>query len=291
MAERNETVRRTADAERGSTPGTGPASSGLLPVLMTASVDTRGMKSGMFTAAEREKMYVETVRFYLDTICRDPRQKIVFCDNSGWDLTSLRTKVGRPSDAVEWLSLDPNDFDISRGKGYNEMILMSQAVERSKFIREAGAFFKVTGRYPVYNLGYLVKRASKAIFADGIKWYCDIKDHPIYDWLRLGWNGHDADARLFAVTNDYYREHLAPLTEQNDEYGGLSIEQIFFRAAKAADPKDVIDRFPREPHFGGQAGHRNSGAWTWSENHDCPIERTKQFVGNCIRIFIPWLKF
>ena len=65
----------------------------LLPVLMTASVDTRGMKGALFAEAEREKMYVETVRYYLDTICRDPRQKIVFCDNSGWDLASLREKV------------------------------------------------------------------------------------------------------------------------------------------------------------------------------------------------------
>ena len=65
----------------------------LLPVLMTASVDTRGMKGALFAASEREKMYVETVRYYLDAICRDPRQKIVFCDNSGWDLASLREKV------------------------------------------------------------------------------------------------------------------------------------------------------------------------------------------------------
>ena len=61
---------------------------------MTASVDTRGMKGAMFAATEREKMYVESVQFYLDTICRDPRQKIVFCDNSGWNLASLREKVG-----------------------------------------------------------------------------------------------------------------------------------------------------------------------------------------------------
>ena len=32
----------------------------LLPVLMTASVDTHGMKGALFSAAEREKMYVGT---------------------------------------------------------------------------------------------------------------------------------------------------------------------------------------------------------------------------------------
>lgn len=290
MAEGNGTVHRTADAERVATPGTGPASGALLPVLMTASVDTRGMVGARYTAEEREKMYSEAVRFYLDTICRDPRQKIVFCDNSGWDLASLRTKVGRPTDAVEWLSLDPADFDISRGKGYNEMILMSQAVERSRFIREAGAFFKVTGRYPVYNLGSFVKRASKAIFADGIKWYCDIKDHPIYDWLRLGWCGHAFECRLFGVTNAYFRERLVPLTGQCDDAAGELLEGVLFRAVKAADPADVVTRFPREPHLGGVAGHVIDTI-AWSCQQDCAKEKAKRLIGNFIRIFLPWLKF
>jgi len=264
----------------------------LLPVLMTASVDTRGMKGALFAAAEREKMYVETVRYYLDTICRDPRQKIVFCDNSGWDLPSLLAKVGRPSDAVEWLSLDPNDFDISRGKCYNEMLLMTQAVERSRFIREAGAFFKVTGRYPVYNLGSFVKRASKAIFADGIKWYCDIKDHPIYDWLRLGWCGHAFDVRLYAVENDFFLKRLAPFLPELNEYEwGHKIDDILYREVKEIRDVPIIDRFPREPHYGGQAGHAHNGGWTWSADHDCPLERAKRLVGNFIRIFLPGLKF
>lgn len=262
----------------------------LLPVLMTASVDTRGMKGARFEAKDREKMYAEALRFYLDTICRDPRQKIVFCDNSGWDLASLRAQIGERADAVEWLSLDPKDFDISRGKGYNEMILMTQAVERSQFIREAGAFFKVTGRYPIYNLGFFVKRASRAIYKDGVKWYCDIKDHPIYDWLRLGWNGHAFDCRLFGVTNAFFLEKLYPLTEQCNDATGDLLEGVLFHAVKATDPTDVVMRFPREPHFGGVAGHVVD-AISWSSRQDCAKEKVKRFVGNCIRIFLPGLKF
>ena len=66
----------------------------LLPVLMTASVDTRGMANGRYSAEEREKMYVETIQYYLNTICRNSDQRIVFCDNSGWDMQSIREKVG-----------------------------------------------------------------------------------------------------------------------------------------------------------------------------------------------------
>ena len=265
-----------------------PSTHPLLPVLMTASVDTRGMVGARYAAQEREQMYADALRFYLDNLCHDPRQKIVFCDNSGWDLSSLRAKVG--GDAVEWLSLAPGDFDISRGKGYNEMILMAQALERSRFIRGAGAFFKVTGRYPIYNLAYFVRRASRAIYADGKKWYCDIKDHPIYDWLHLGWNGHAFDCRLFGVTNAFFLEKLFPLTEQCNDATGDLLEDVLFRAVKATEPSDVILRFPREPHFGGMAGHYMN-CLSWSQNQDCTKEKFKRLLGNTIRTFLPSLKF
>ncbi len=262
----------------------------LLPVLMTASVDTRGMAGARYTAQEREKMYIEAIRYYLDTICRNPCQKIVFCDNSGWDLESLREKVGCPSDSVEWLSLSPDDFDISRGKGYNEMLLMAQAVARSCFIRDAGGFFKVTGRYPIYNLGFFVKRASKAIFADGKEWYCDIKDHPIYDWLHLGWNGHSLECRLFGVANGFFCEKLAPLTEQCNDATGDLLEDVLFRAVKGMSSDTIVMRFTREPHFGGVPGHFIQNL-AFSQSHDCAKEKVKRFIGNFIRIFLPWLKF
>jgi hypothetical protein len=268
----------------------------LLPVLMTASVDTRGMAGALYAAQDREKMYVETIRYYLSTICRDPRQKIVFCDNSGWDLNSVRGKVGDAGDVIEYLSLDPNDFDITKDKSYNEMILMRQASERSNFIREAGGFFKVTGRYPIYNLGLFVKRASKAIFKDGKVWYCDHKDHPLYKWFGLNWCSKYYEARLYGVTSDFFRESLFPLMLQKNpqDYsrGVYSIELSFLRALETTPKESVVDRFPREPHIGGVAGHQNKAkSWTWSENHDSPLEKAKRFVGNCIRIFIPWLKF
>ncbi len=262
----------------------------LLPVLMTASVDTRGMKCARFAAEEREKMYIRAVRYYLDTICRDPRQKVVFCDNSGWDLASFRAKVGRGAERIEWLSLDPNDFDISRGKGYNEMILMRQALERSPAIRAAGAFFKVTGRYPIYNLGYFVKKASKAIYAHGKKWYCDVKDHPIYEWLHLGWNGHSLECRLFGVTNDFFCEKLVPLTEECNDAEGKELEGVLLRGLKRMSLEGIVTRFKREPHFGGVAGHYIPSI-AWSEDQDCFKEKFKRALGNFIRIFMPWLKF
>ena len=37
----------------------------MMPLLLTASIDTRGMRGAMFSAEERERMYVDTLNFYI----------------------------------------------------------------------------------------------------------------------------------------------------------------------------------------------------------------------------------
>ena len=66
-------------------------SSQLIPLLMTASVSTRGMKGACFSDEQREQMYLETLRYYLETLPED--QPIVFADNSGWGLEVFGKKV------------------------------------------------------------------------------------------------------------------------------------------------------------------------------------------------------
>ena len=64
---------------------------GRLPLLMTASVSTRGMKGACFSDEQREQMYLETLRYYLETLPED--QPIVFADNSGWNLGQFRSRL------------------------------------------------------------------------------------------------------------------------------------------------------------------------------------------------------
>lgn len=113
---------------------------------MTASVSTRGMVGACFTDEEREKMYRESLMIYEKMLIGGGGEtyKIVFVDNSGWDLSSIKSSV-KENPSIEFLSLDSEDFDVTKGKGYNELLLINKAVEKSVFIREAGGFFKVNG--------------------------------------------------------------------------------------------------------------------------------------------------
>ena len=56
----------------------------MLPILLTASVETRGMKGAKFSAREREKMYVDTLNYYISDLSKRKGDFIlVFAENSG----------------------------------------------------------------------------------------------------------------------------------------------------------------------------------------------------------------
>lgn len=97
---------------------------------------------------------MDTLLFYRNELLTEEKYKIVFVDNSGWNLSSITSYVeGNPS--IEFLSLNPADFDVTKGKGYNELLLINKAIENSVFIKEAGGFVKVTGRYQYTILNIL----------------------------------------------------------------------------------------------------------------------------------------
>ena len=269
-----------------------------LPILMTASVSTRGMKGADFSDAEREAMYVTTIRYYLEVLLKkDQERKIVFADNSGWDLGRIKAQFSEaPDNRIEFISLDVNDFDISKGKGYNETILINKAIERSNVVRSVGAFMKVTGRYPIFNLGYYLKEADRFI-ANGGLYYGDMKDHKLYDAIFPGntakWNGHAAYTVLFATTVDFWREHLSPLLPKINDYTGDWIECVWYRELiKWRNNKDkhVSLRFKREPICGGLQGSVGD-TFAFTKDNNSAKAKVMRFVGNCIRAFTPWFWF
>lgn len=272
-----------------------------LPILMTASVSTQGMKGARYTDLEREQMYIGALSYYLHNLMSsDPQQKIVFAENSGWDLNRIKTALSEYDiDRVEFIALPKEAFDISRGKGYNELLLINLAIEKSATIQERGAFFKVTGRYPIYNVSRFINEASDA-FGKGAEFYCDVKDHCIFDMLHLGWCGHSADARLFAVKVSYYQKHIGCWYHELNDYNGHLLEELLFQDVKRAYGKGrnrftgvvadgiIIARFSREPVFGGMEGSMID-AVSFSADQNSLKNKIKRLIGNGFRLFLPWI--
>ena len=138
---------------------------------------------------ERMNDYVRALSFYCsirDTII--PR--IVFIENSGFDLSPLSDVVSRADAAhrVEFLSFNGLDHPPRYGRGYGEFKLLDYAMDNSKTLANAGAatiLWKVTGRYRVLNIGRIVRTAPP-----NSDLYCDMRKWPV-PWV---------DLRIFGCT-------------------------------------------------------------------------------------------
>lgn len=93
--------------------------------VMSASINPNGM-AGLSPEAvvNREDQYLSTLRFYA---AQPGIEHILFVENSAWDLSRLRREV--PSEKIQWVSLDENNFPREWGKGYGEFLLMDRAVD------------------------------------------------------------------------------------------------------------------------------------------------------------------
>ena len=269
-----------------------------LPILMTASVSTRGMKGACFSPEERERMYIDTLCFYRDEILRkDNDRRIVFVENSGWDLANIKACVDGFGNQVEFISLPPDGFDISRGKGYNEILMINAALKVSRFITEAGAFLKVTGRYPVYNIGYFLGKAEIFFEDCGGQLYCNMKDHVLYDvlffWRKRKWTGHAVGTALFAATSDFYGKILAYSYSMCDDSTGRFVECVWHGIlVKYRRMKDrrVCLRFRRTPVCGGVQGSMPQSFMARSNNNGVR-NRVFRVVDSFLRICMPWFWF
>lgn len=258
-----------------------------IPLVMTATIDPRGMTGlSVNDIAERAGQYRSTLEYYLGSgIFR----QIVFVENSGYDLSQFRALASaHPSVTVEIISCDMNDYPRHLGKSYGEMLILDHVVEHSALVKVAGEFVKVTGRFPILNIDKLLTEAERRR-----PWelFCDCKDHPVYDWLRLGWNGHAADTRFFIVSTDFYRRNFYGRYAELDDSAGKLIESLFFQVSKERSQfEPIIRRFRTEPEYSGKAGHVQISI-IGTNNYSGLMARSKRSIRRIARKVCPWFWF
>lgn len=254
---------------------------------MTATINTNGMDGlSVENIDERIGQYVKTLQYYVNSDCVS---QIVFVENSGWDLSWLSRQVTTNGKVeIEYVSLDLNDFPRERGKGYGEFCLLDEGVLRSQLIKAATHFVKVTGRFPIVNLSRLLKEAESK---GDIKLFCDLKDHKIYDWLGLNWDGHHGDTRFYVVSKDFYNTNFMGKYRELDDSKGLGAEWLMYQVAKdnICNP-GVYCRFKTEPIFSGKAGHMPKSIID-SNDYSGSKQRIKRGCRQLGRKLVPWFWF
>ncbi len=199
-------------------------------LLLTGCINPNGMPFTQLTnTSERQKQYVDAIHFYI--IHTD--YKIVFCENSNTDISSL---LNNDHNRLEILTFLGNQ-DKLRGKGYGEAEIIEYALCHSSFIHENNnIIIKITGRLVVNNIRQII---------ESIKYNKDFVTCLFHSNLKF------ADSRIFCGTTAFFREFLKNKEHINDS------KEIFFEHVLASTVLESSYRFipfTEEPLISGISG-------------------------------------
>lgn len=254
----------------------------MIPVLLTATVDPKGMQGASFSVEDRMRMYVDAVDFYVSK-----GLKVVFAENSG-QVNSVRAVMLHKN--VEWLDVSGSEYDQTRGKGYNETILIKKAIEQSRLIQESGCFFKVTGRLKVLNIDSLLSECAKRM---PLKFLADCKDHKLYEFLHMPINGHAGECRYWFATVDFFICRMLPHLDSMNDYSNppcLAEDAMLAVCRETRGQEGCKDRFRTQARISGRGGHDlgKGLSFFYSTDNDSLALRFKCALRQTLRYIMPF---
>lgn len=181
----------------------------IIPILLTATINPGNYSFvGRVGLENREQDYFEAVDFYVNK-----GYSIVFIDNSNFISQRIINKNSSNSN-FEYLTFASKDSHL--GKGHGELEILNYAFENSKFVKEAGAFIKISGRFVISNVEEIVKA---------------LKELNTYHYCNFSRDLFWADTRLMVLTKDFYDNFFKPKCILFlDENKGAFFEKVYARA-------------------------------------------------------------
>ena len=213
-------------------------------LLLTATIDP-GEYTDLLVSEllpMRVAEYQSSLEFWLQY--EDPRIcKIVFCENSGADLTILKEfcdeycRINCLDRTVEWISFFGNQRLPGFHYGYSELGSIDYALENSTTLRDTQKFIKITGRLTFPTLGRLLDNLPRDLVfaADCHRYPQDAGDLKVR--MRT---------QLIVCRTDFYREYLLGIRRKMSAECSFC-EELFMRELwPMRNSHDVVLRFPVE---------------------------------------------
>jgi hypothetical protein len=161
-------------------------------LLLTSTIRPKPGQPQLLLSDPKERLrdYANALSFQVSLLERNTIDWIVFADNSGYDLSPLRSRY--PSSRIEWISFHDLDYDASYHRGYGESRLIDHAFAASATLSSLAPVdrvWKVTGRYIVRNLRTIIAFTPRSFDI-----YCDLRgswaEMSLMAWSPLGYELH-----------------------------------------------------------------------------------------------------
>ena len=224
----------------------------------------------------RLKDYQTALHFWLHY--PDERiREIVFTDNSGYDLSSLKALAEdnpyhREIEFLQVVEPPLPPANLNLGYGYGEGDLMDQSFMKSKILAASEYIVKVTGRLYFPDLSRLISRMRKDV---------DI----LIDGRHIPFQkAYYVATTLFIVRHDFYMNHLYGIKEKilTERVG---IEGCYYKTLIPLyrnNKKKIQLRFPVNAPPVGIGAH-------WNKNYSAGIWRCVEVLRGFFRMFLPFL--
>lgn len=212
-----------------------------IAILLTATVNPAGMP-GVARSDSRTRLqdYVRAFTRWIDRTS----YPLVFCENSGADLSPIKRLAGRRKDReVEILGFEGNDFPRSLGKGYGEMNILKFLLRQSTLLADCDFAVKVTGRCFVRNIHQLAG---------------PLEANPNIGVMAGFKKEHRARSQIFAFRPSFLRDYFLPLQKDVNEAEKVYFEHVLARAIGLAREDGLgWSDFPEDPVLEGHSGTTN----------------------------------
>lgn len=183
-------------------------------LLITSSIKVHAEQVKLVNENERLSLTLEAIKKWQVSY---PGIKIVLCDGSNYNFNSLLNQY--KSADIEFISFN-NDYQkiIKQGKGYGEGEIISYALKKSKLLKDAEYFTKITGRLFIKNYKTILSN-----FQQDILFELNFKNK--YSLINI--EPYYVSTRFYIVSKDFYIEHLRDLRKNVCESRSYCIEDAF----------------------------------------------------------------
>lgn len=224
-----------------------PANTDVLFLTGTIAPPTGARSLARMDPVDRIADYRAALRFYIGVLKRGGAARLLLVENSGYGVAPFEDIVDGSgvADRIELLSYAAPDPAPGQSRFYGECSLLLHGFETSATLRDAAGLrvWKVTGRYIVRNIEWLMRRAPA-----GADLYLHCRDYPMkfVDFGIAGFSGAAGAEVLRRILSD-------PAARRGDErlLRTMVPEGRF-------DPFRVVMRLPSIPDFRGVRGKDNA---------------------------------
>lgn len=211
-------------------------------LILTSTVHINSLMTVVVDPKIRLQQYIDSIHFYMDS---KAIQKIIVCDNSGFDYTSisaLQEHADQSDKAIEFLHFQGTLDKIQEfGKGFGEGEIMTFVFKHSSLIREQeSAFIKVTGRLKILNIDAVLAKMN-----DDFNYFQPVNLNPFVNLKKV-------DTRFYQCKKVTFNAFLESAYCDVHDREGVFLEHVYYQQLLSNSIK--FENFVVLPNFLGISG-------------------------------------